>query len=381
MLWKSERVFTNSREYFDELIAECDAAHYSVEMEFYIFHCDDIGEQVMAALVRAAKRGLSVRLLVDGFGSAEWIYEKARDLVSAGVEVRIFHPLPVFFLPGFLRNLLIAMRWLPYIMRVNQRNHRKMTILDKRVAYVGSQNVFYSYKGQHKTAPWRETGVRVDGPAVSELLVANERAWKRSWSFGQINLPIPRAFQRRSRVPASGLVRLNDTKLKRRMLRTDLQSRIAKAARRIWITNAYFVPTGSLLDSLSAAAKRGIDVRILLPAISDVTIIPWVSAALYQGLLRSGVKIFEYRPFVLHAKTLLIDEWATVGTSNLNHRSLLHDLEVDIVLSEKTSVEALEQAFIHDVLQSKLISMEDWRQKKWYVRRIGSLALIFRRWL
>lgn len=381
MRWKSERVFINTAEYMESLIAECDAAVESICMEFYIFEPDSVGTRVAESLVRASQRGVCTSLLVDGFGSAEWVYSQAKELSQKGVDVKIFHPLPLLFFFGPLANSIFSLIWLPYILKVNRRNHRKLCIIDKRIAYAGSQNIVLPHK---KSTPaqgfWRETGVRVEGVAIAELELANERAWARSWGFTQ-KLRFPKLIQKTKPSASSGLVRINDTKAKRKALWRDFYKRIATAKKRVWITTAYFVPSRRLLRSLTQAAQNGVDVRILLPGKSDVTFIPWVSAALSYALLKANVKIFEYQANILHAKTILIDDWATVGSSNLNYRSLLHDLELDIVVQEKNSLCELESAFTMDLIQSHHISERDWKEKPWYTRLLGRLALNFKSYM
>jgi cardiolipin synthase A/B len=179
----------------------------------------------------------------------------------------------------------------------------------------------------------------------------------------------------------SGLVRLNNKLALRRKNYRDLLARIAAARERIWITNAYFVPRGGLLRALGAAAKAGVDVRILVPAKSDIIFMPWVAAAFYYGLLKSGVRVFEYQPAVLHAKTMLIDDWMTVGSSNLNSRSMFHDLEADVVLSTCESLRALEAAFERDLGQSKEVILADWLKRPILQRWLGRIALRAKRWL
>ena len=157
--------------------------------------------------------------------------------------------------------------------------------------------------------------------------------------------------------------------------------RLSNATRRIWITTPYFVPTGDVLEALGQAAKRGVDVKILVPSMSDVFFMPWVAAAFMWGLQRGGAKIFRYRPRILHAKTLLIDNWATVGSSNFNHRSIFHDLEVDVVLSKKESVDELASAFEKDLTESDEFTAKNWSIFSSLTSRMGRCLLLFRSWL
>ena len=178
------------------------------------------------------------------------------------------------------------------------------------------------------------------------------------------------------------IIRLNYTRHRRRILHKNLLRKITQAQLRIWITNAYFVPDNFLLRRLRDAAKSGVDVRILLPKNSDIMIMPWTSSTFYYNLLKSGVRIFEYLPSNLHAKTLIIDDWSSVGSSNLNHRSLLHDLEADINVRQASSKKILEDQFLTDLTQSKEITFNTWKQHRpWRQRIIGQLALYLKYWI
>jgi cardiolipin synthase len=156
--------------------------------------------------------------------------------------------------------------------------------------------------------------------------------------------------------------------------------RLVGAQRRIWIETAYFVPDGSLVRALRAAAEGGVDVRIVVPAVSDIFFIPWVTSAFHVGLLRAGVRIFEYTGSMMHAKTMLIDDWGLVGSSNLNHRSLFHDLEADVVLASEEASCSLEQQFERDCSGSREVALDTWHERSWIERALGRL-LLWMRWV
>jgi cardiolipin synthase len=220
---------------------------------------------------------------------------------------------------------------------------------------------------------WRDTGAIVRGRDVDVLIQSFDRVWLgslRAWRQG---------LRRRKQKPqSSDLVRLNLRSRQRHDNYLDLLVRIVRAQRRVWITNAYFVPDGSLLRVLSIAAKSGVEVRILVPRFTDVFFIPWVSSALHYGLLEAGVKVFEYTRTVLHAKTMLIDDWGLVGSSNLNHRSLLHDLEADVVITGAEARSSLERQFELDLGCAEQITLETWRKRPVLERWIGRVLLAFR---
>jgi cardiolipin synthase len=245
-------------------------------------------------------------------------------------------------------------------------------IIDGVRAFVGSMNVaayhLSEVAGRHA---WRDTGVMVEGEDVSVLADSFEEVWIGS-------LRRLRRRLKRKRAQSSELVRLNVRHKQRQANYVDLLVRVVRARRRVWITNAYFVPDGSILRALAIAAQSGVDVRIIVPRFSDVVFMPWVASAFHLGLLRAGVKVFEYQRSILHAKTMLIDEWTLVGSSNLNHRSLLHDLEADVVLADEGACTSLEQQFLHDCDDSLQITLENWRARPFVERALGRALLAFR---
>ncbi|MBT5228843.1 MAG: cardiolipin synthase B, partial [Methylococcales bacterium] len=311
----TERLLTTGGEYYQSLISSLDAAQISIDFEVYIFEPVGVGYDVVEALINASRRGVTVRLLMDGFGSAAFSREIIETLQLGGVNVRIFHPLPWLFWQWHGKDSLLNR-----IQQLNHRNHRKTCVIDDEVAFVGSFNVSQVHLGKEKGGEgWQDLGLKLTGCRFSPLKQAFQKAWSRKfWHYPKI---MPK-----------GVFRLNFSKVRRRRCHQDLLQRIEQAEKKIWISNAYFVPGFRLLKVLSEAAKRGVDVKIVLSTQSDIIFIPWVSSVFYHLLLCSGVKIFEYQLGIMHKKVMMIDDWVTLGSSNLNHRSFLHDLEVDVVV-------------------------------------------------
>ena len=174
----------------------------------------------------------------------------------------------------------------------------------------------------------------------------------------------------------------NFTRLLRVKQRKRLLRRIEQACDKIWITNAYFVPDKHLLEALAYASYKGVDVRILLPRTSDIFFIPWASAYFYGKLLKSGIRIFEFQNRMLHAKTFIIDDWATIGSSNLNRRSLHHDLELDYSLQLPESKLKLERDFEDDLKESEELDTNKFEQTRVWQRLLGGLLVfLLARWV
>ncbi len=374
-VWERCEVVHDGDEFFQKLAAAVDAATVSVDVEFYIVATDRTGMWFLDVLTRAVRRGVVVRLLIDGIGSSGFARQCGEKAKAAGILLRVFHEPPWerwgwWSGPGGVPEKRYT--WRRLVRRLNHRNHRKVCIIDRRTAFVGSFNVTkYHLVSEMGAAAWRDTGVIVEGDEVVALTDTFEDVWVR------LLQRLKRKF-RRKRVQTSPLVRLNVTGKQRRENYLDLLVRLLRARRRIWITNAYFVPDGSLLRALSVVAREGVDVRILVPGFSDVVFIPWVTAAFHFGLLSAGVKIFEYRGSVLHAKTMVIDEWGLIGSSNLNHRSLLHDLEADIVVTNDEALEEMSTQFAQDLNRSVEVTLENWHQRPRLERFLGRVLLWFR---
>lgn len=372
-----ETIFTTGDAYFSSLLNDIATAHQSIDLETYIFYDDFLGEKIATALGNAAHRGVKIRILVDGAGTPNWGGNLTQRLENAGIQTRIFHPFPWRFWQWsyavIKQPFLLKMIYL--FLKINSRNHRKIFVIDKNIAYVGSANIAKCHLSQAKGGEnWRDNIVRLENVDTQKLTTAFEQAWN--------HLPpkerIKNIFQRVIRNP---IFRLNNSRHQRRVLYKDLLKRIEKTKQRIWITNAYFVPDHVLLKKLCEAGKRNLDVRILLPEKSDIFLMPWASESFYQSLLKAGIRIFEYYQSMLHAKTLIIDDWFLVGSSNLNHRSLLHDLEIDVNIRELNSKKIIENQFLVDMNHAKEITLTQKSQRPWYQRLLGRLILYIKYWI
>src|SRR5262245_30994742 len=296
--WEREEVVCDGDRFFSRLISEISTAVYSIHFEIYIFEKDEAGQRVLAALEHAARRGVRVRLMVDGVGSPRWNKEDLVRLEEAGVEARIFKPYPWVRGSKFLPRFFLGGRFQKGMAIHNRRNHRKNCIIDERAAWVGSFNVSRDHLKEFVgDRAWRDTGVRVEGEEIDRLLFAFERAWVRAWG------PRPREpFKRRAvywwkgrreRKKASdpmSLIRLNFTPWLREKFYRDLIRRVGSSKTRVWVTMAYFNPRRRLIRALKTAARRGVDVRLILPQKTDVRVMRWITAAILKKLLTGGVK-------------------------------------------------------------------------------------------
>jgi cardiolipin synthase len=372
-MWSSEEICINQADYFDRVRKAMRAAQRQISIEMYIFREDELGQSLLEAAREAAGRGVEVRILVDGVGSPGWSPARIAALERERIDVRIYHPVP---------SALSAFRWWRFSLAkarallgsVNKRNHRKLILVDNEIAFVGSCNVAVAHRN------WRETAVVVAGQSIADMV----RSFELIWALSRRPLVLRSRLLRLRRKPVpspDSPVRVNYTRKLRQRHNADLLARIERAQERVWITNAYFVPGPAMVAALVRAARHGCDVKILLPSKSDVSIVASVSRIFYRTLLRAGIEIYEYQPSMLHAKTLLIDDWATVGTSNLNYRSVYHDLEVDVVLSAPGSLQALAGHFAADLRCAVPVTDEQLRRRS-YLELISGYAIYpFRRFI
>jgi cardiolipin synthase len=345
--WQHSRLLTDAEAFYGELLDAIAGAETSVDFEYYIFSNDVLGSKFVAALVAAAQRGVRVRVMIDGIGSAGSGPEIARQLDEGGVEVNIYHPVP--WLYGGYRWSLVRGGWLYkfflFALNINRRNHRKLCVVDACKAWVGSLNISAEHLPVSAGGDgWRDYVVALKGEGVQFLQRGFEIQWF-SWPARLQRGFLARHLSNRSR---------RARRLKNRFVVRSVTS----AQSRVWVVSAYFAPTARMRRALLRACRGGVDVRLLLPESSDVRFFPSLSNHYYRELLRAGAKIFLYRTRVLHAKALMIDNFFILGSSNLNYRSTVHDLELDVVVDDAHTVAALEEVIAGDCTTAGELELE-----------------------
>lgn len=374
--WSHVSIFHSGDEYYQNLVEDIRKAEKSVTIESYIFAVDKLTELILKELDNAAKRGCNVKLIVDGFGSYYYIPSLEKICSKKGIELRVFHPFP--YPLSWLRNFFSKRTFRSnfFIKKINRRTHRKICIIDEKKAYLGSFNFIQNHSESIMGArAWRDTGVCVEGPPVRQLVLAFQITYLRTFLKGIINWT---ARWKLKTDPFEKHLRLNTTQKSRRRLYKDLLMRIHGARHRVYITTAYFVPRRSLLRALLKAARRGVDVQILIPGKSDVLIVKWAAFYIVKLLLQRRIPIFEYQKTILHAKTMILDNQAFIGSFNLNHRSILHDLEVEVILKDEKSLENMLYQWSIDVKNSKSVSEKDFMGRSWVARLLYKIAFRLR---
>jgi cardiolipin synthase len=289
------------------MLGAIDAAEQSVSLETYIFSAGPLGDRFREALLRARRRGLRVRVLIDGLGSYGLPQAFWDTLRKAGGEVRVFNPVSLH--------------------RLSIRNHRKLLVCDDRTAFVGGFNIASEYDGDGVTCGWCDIGLRVEGPLVPQLA----RSFDEMFAMAELRQkPFMRLRRSRSKrtvvTPDEQLLLSGPGRGRSPILRA--WRRDLTEAKSVQIIAAYFLPTWRLRRQLGAAATRGGSVQLLLAGKSDVAVSQLAGRSLYRRLIKAGVEIYEYQPQVLHAKLIIIDDAVYIGSANFDLRSLHFNYEL-----------------------------------------------------
>jgi cardiolipin synthase len=334
---------------FDAMIELIDNAKESVALESYILKSDTVGARFAAALTRAAKRGADVKLLADWFGMRGIKSSYLRDLRENGVQVRVFNP------PGFKR-------WFGAF----PRDHRKLLVADSSSAITGGIGIGDQWQGRilrKRKLAWRDTCVRVIGPAAKDFMDTFDRMWLRvdGKRLPRSERKLTRAARGADLDPArcaASVVGVVEGDPGRLRVGRALHLQAAAAQRSIWVASAYFVPSFAEVESLNGAARDGVDVRLLVPSKYDH---PWVhrlTRGYYNRLLRNGVRIWEWRGEMMHAKTAVVDgRWTRVGSTDFNPLGIAINFELDAIIEDPKIGAAAEAMFEQDLTHSKEIRL------------------------
>jgi cardiolipin synthase len=353
-------------EYFPALEAAIDAAARDVYLETYIFADDPSGRRIAKALVRAAQRDVSVRVVVDGFGCRDYMGRLLDEIGAQGVEVVIYRPEPRWF--NFSRHRL-------------RRLHRKLAVIDAGTAFVGGINILDDLNGLAKPPPRFDFAVRVEGPLLLDIVAAAERLWLLMLWSGfrrRRQRPAPESLAPRAEPCGEFLAAFEcrDNFRNRRDIEHGYLSAIDEAKEDILIANAYFFPGGKFRRALMDAVRRGVRVRLLLQGRAEYFLAHYAQRALYGMLLEAGIEIIEYHDSFLHAKVAVIDrQWATVGSSNIDPFSLLLAREANIFVRDAGFAQKLHDSLERAVVEgSRPVESKRWSNRSLLDRALTRIA-------
>lgn len=357
------RLLVCGEQYFPALEEAIDLARQEVFLETYIFADDDIGTRIAAALARAAQRGVRVRVLVDGFGASEFERTHQTSLESAGAHTLIFRP---------------DISWVTLRRNRLRRMHRKLAVIDAHVGFAGGINIIDDMHTPGHTPPRFDFAVQVRGPLVSRMHAECQKLWERvAWATLQFRprLPRLREYANRHAGQMRAMLLVRDNVRHRRDIEDAYLEAINSAVREIVIANAYFLPGRRFRQALTRATARGVTVTLILQGRVEYALMHYASQALYGSLLSKGVSIVEYRRSFLHAKAAVIDDdWATVGSSNIDPFSLMLAREANIVVRDAGFAQELRLK----LMQAAHHGGRELRHRQWKTRPITERVL---RWL
>lgn len=357
------KLLLNGEQKFEEVFASLSLAKEFIHLEYYIFDDDEIGNKIIDILKKKAGEGIAVRFIYDDFGSHSLENDTIKAMREAGIQVYPFYEVKFYLLAN----------------RINYRNHRKIIIVDGTVGFTGGINVSDRYinDGNPESLFWRDTHVKIEGPAVNSLqyhFIAN-------WNFCteetlEINRVLfPNLFEQKEGYEDLVQIVAGGPDYPSSSVMLSFFTAIVTAKEKVYIASPYFIPNESIYDALKKAALSGKDVRLLLPGISDSRVVNAAAHSYVEGLLGCGVRIFLYQKGFMHAKTMVVDDnLSIVGTANMDGRSFELNFEINAVIYSRDFCRQLEESFLNDINYSEEIVLEEWRKRPWWKKLFSDIA-------
>lgn len=339
-------VFAGGKQAFEQILEAMDKAQDHIHIQFYIVRDDHIGTRFQRLMIQKAKQGVNVRLLYDGLGSYRLSESYLKKLHDAGVETGCFLPPLIAFIDK----------------RLNYRNHRKIVVIDGKIGFFGGLNIGDEYLGEDpKFGFWRDTHIMIKGDGVLWL----QHTFLTDWYFVKEQLLTEAGYfpsheykgEERIQIMKSG----PDAHWDR--VPEVIFSCIISATKRIYIETPYFIPDPGILMALKTAAFCGVDIRIIIPMVSDSKIVQWASLSYVQELLQAGVRFFQYQKGFIHAKVMIIDHLAYSGSANMDMRSFFSQFEINAVFFDRKVVDRFEKDFVQDLSVSREILLAEFEKR------------------
>ncbi|MBI5623553.1 MAG: cardiolipin synthase ClsB [Elusimicrobia bacterium] len=354
------RLLEDGEATFQAMLAAIEGARQSVNLETYAFQGGKVGHDFASRLMAKARQGIPVRVILDAVGSLHTSPFFLGRMADAGVQVLDYHPVAPW-----------RRRW-----AWGRRDHRKILVVDGKTAFTGGVNISDEHLPLSRGGEgWRDCHVKVDGPAAFELERVFRMTWfkeTRAW-FHSPGHPEHKPGSARVWIAA------NQEFINRFRIRSSYLHVLRAAQREVTIANAYFIPDLGIRRALAAAVRRGVSVRILVPGRSDVPAVWYASRRRYDLLLRRGIRIFEWKGPMLHSKAVVVDRrWCSVGSYNLDHRSLLHNLEVNLHAADPVLAGDLAARLDSDIALSAEITLDSWRERPLTDKAVERALYLFR---
>ena len=358
----SAEFLLNGEQIFPAIVEAIRSAKKTVTYAQYFYEDGPVAREVAEALAERCRDGVGVNVLLDAFGTLSMPKEYSELMTRSGCHVAYFRPLGQYIFH-----------------RYNNRNHRRILVVDGRVGFTGGSGVSRKWMGNGRVEHhWRDTDIRVEGPVVEYLQAAFAENWLETTGVvlgGETYFPRP--IEPRGEVYAQ-IVKSSPATGSFAMYTTFLLA-VSAAQRTLEITNPYFVLDDKMQQALVKAARRGVRVRVLVPGAIDHNIVRQASRRQFGKMLRTGIEIYEYTPALLHSKTIVIDGvWATIGSTNLDNRSFAVNDELNLIVYNRRVAQRLELIFAEDVAVSKPVTYDDWRKRGLAAKVLEVMALPLR---
>ena len=337
------KVFPDGVKLFDAMFSDIAKAKHHIHLEYFAFATDHLGKELAALLIKKAKEGVKIRIIVDDVGSWKFRFTLAKKLTKFGIECHYFNKVRLPFFNS----------------RFNYRNHRKIAVIDGEIAYLGGLNIGDKYASRDKYfGYWRDTHMRIIGGSVyalqtvflTDLFFISKEYLFRQEFYPEVELEEKLPMQIVTSGPDSNWESIMQIYF----------SAITKAQEKLYITSPYLILNESLTMALVTSALSGVDVRIIVPGKADHLVVFWGTRSYYQELMEAGVKIYEYQRGFIHAKVMLVDgEMCSIGTANMDIRSFVQNFEINGLIYDENTTLNLEKQFFEDIENSRLITLSD----------------------
>ena len=352
-------IFTHGSRMFKVFCEDLRRAKVSIHLESFILKPDETGLEILEILTEKARQGVSVRLLLDAIGSGKLKKRHLREFVRAGGQTARFFDTRIF-----------RFNW-----RVNYRNHRKITIIDSCIGYIGGLNIADEYRGITKRfGDWRDTHARLRGGCVEDLDARFLMDWR--LASGENYSVNPKYYREHEEAGDAGVqIVASGPDSEREEIKMAYLKMISNARRRVYVQTPYFIPDGSVFEALRSVALSGVDVRLMIPSMPDHPFVYWVTYSNAAELMKAGVKVYIYKKGFLHCKTLVVDgEVSSVGSANFDLRSFKLNFECNAFIYDKENADQMEKAFEADMFDSVRLTPEIYSQRSTWIKIKESIS-------
>ncbi len=349
-------LYTLGEDKFNSLYADLRAAKKYIHLEYYIIRNDELGNELIDILIDKVKEGVEVKLLTDDFGVGKGPKAAIKRYKAAGGEFAVFH----------------KVIWLMFSPKKNNRNHRKIGIIDGKVAYCGGFNIGEEYLGKGPLGFWRDTAVRISGDAVKPLQLRFQMDWEYATRTPMCKAEDVKGYYSNSEYDTTGddrvmIVSGGPDVSDFNPVRLQYLELIRSAKKSVYLHTPYFIPDDSLQDALSVAAANGVDVKVIIPDKPDHMFVFWNNIRCAHLVMGNGVKVYMYNRGFVHSKTMVVDgEYCSVGSANFDDRSLVLNFETNAMIMSPEIGKQMDEAFLDDLNYCTQYSMEDYENISGY---------------